>query len=111
VGDEAARGDERRYTRQIVRLLGEYVALDERWFEAEHGDGALTVVEEMMAALMQQLEGNLGYVVLWEQFLQTPEEMSDALVNVVGELRCQDPAFDEWLVEAWGRYQGRAGEG
>jgi hypothetical protein len=111
VGDDAARGDERRYTRQIVGLVGEYVALGERWFEAEHGDEALAMVEEMMAALMGQLEGNLGYVVLWEQFLETPEEISDALVSVVGELRCQNPTFDDWLVGAWGRYQVCAQEG
>jgi hypothetical protein len=88
-----------------VRLLGEYVAQGEHAFEAARGAQVLACVQEIMAALMGQLEGNLGHVVLWEQFLQTPDEVSDALVSVVGALRCRNELFDEWLDEAWARCQ------
>ena len=108
MGSKAVRGDDSRFTREVVDLVGEYVALGARGFEAEHGGEATNVVQGMMAALMGQLEGNLGHVVLWEQFLQTPDEVCDALVGVVTALRCRNPGFDEWLAEAWGRYRAHA---
>lgn len=110
MGDETERRPEDGYVRKVVAVVGEFVALGGCQFEAKHGDQAATVVQELMAALMGQLEGNLGYVVLWEQFLQTPDEVSDALVSVVTELQCRNSTFDGWLVKAWRRYLACARE-
>ena len=95
-------------TCEIVAEMLEYVVRGAVAFEAEHGPEASVVMQEMIAALMGQLEGNLGHVVLWEQFLQTPDEVSDALVGVFDGLRCRDLAFEEWLTDAWARYQAYA---
>jgi hypothetical protein len=109
--DEASGGERRALTRRVVGLIREYVARGASAFEAGHGPEALTVVQAIMAALMGQLEGNLGHVVLWEQFLQTPDEVSGALAGVVTELQCRNPAFEEWLAEAEARYQALTSEG
>jgi len=96
--------------RRIIDLLVAYVSRGAAAFEVEHGSGALQVVEEIMAALMGQLEGNLGHVVLWEQFLRTPDEVSEALVGVVEVLLCRSTVLGAWMDDAWMRYRACAGE-
>ncbi len=96
--------------RRIVDLLVARVSQGAAAFEAEHGSEALQVVEEIMAALMGQLEGNLGHVVLWEQFLRTPNEVSEALVGVVEVLFCRSTVLSAWMDNAWMRYRACAGE-
>jgi hypothetical protein len=104
VAAEAASG------RQIVDLMAEYVSQGEGGFEAEHGARALEVAQEMMAALLEQLEGNLGHVVLLEQFLRTPGIVSEALVGVIQELLRRDAVFAGWVDEALSRYRACASE-
>lgn len=96
--------------REIVDLMAEYVSQGEVGFEAEHGARALEVAQEMMAALLGQLEGNLGHVVLLEQFLRTPNKVSEALVGVIQESLRRDAVFAGWVDEAWARYHAGAGE-
>jgi hypothetical protein len=96
--------------RQIVDLMAAYVDQGTASFELAHGSEASQVVEEMTAALMRQLEGNLGHVVLWEQFLRTPDEVSEALVGVVGVLLCRTAVLSVWMDDAWARYRACAGE-
>jgi hypothetical protein len=96
--------------RQIVGLVAGYVVGGAAAFETERGARALEVTQEIMAALMGQLEGNLGHVVLWEQFLRTPTEVSEALVGVIEALLCRSPALSAWVEDAWARYRACAGE-
>jgi len=101
---EATRG------RQIVDLMAEYVSQGEVGFEGAHGARALEVAQEVMAALLEQLEGNLGHVVLLEQFLRTPREVSEALVGVIQESLRRDAVFAGWVNEALSRYRACANE-
>jgi hypothetical protein len=96
--------------RQIVDLMAAYASQGATAFEAAQGSEASQVVEEMIAALMGQLEGNLGHVVLWEQFLRTPAEVSEALVGVVEALLCRSAVLNAWMDDAWARYRACIGE-
>ncbi|MBN1639988.1 MAG: hypothetical protein JXA09_02040 [Anaerolineae bacterium] len=92
--------------RRIVDLLAGVARGDEPTGDAD----ALVLAQEVQAALMAALEGNLGHVVLWEQFLRTPDEVADALVGVVEAVMRRDAALAEWLREAWARWrQAQAG--
>ena len=51
-----------------------------------------------------QLEGNLGHVLLWEQFLRTPAEVAAPLSSVVESLAAADGVFAAWLASALERY-------
>jgi hypothetical protein len=95
--------------RQIVDLLGAYVGQGAATYEAEHGSEASQVVEEILAALMGQLEGNLGHIVLLEQFLRTPDEVSEALIGVVEALLCRSAVLRAWMDDAWLRYRACSG--
>jgi len=101
---EATRG------RQIVDLMAEYVSQGEVCFEAVHGARVLEVAQEMMAALLGQLEGNLGHVVLLEQFLRTPDEVSEALVRVIRESLRRGAVFADWVDEALSHHHACASE-
>jgi hypothetical protein len=106
VGQENQLGGATFSARRIVEVLAGLV----RSGEPRGGAEAVQVAEEMQAAVMAQLEGNLGHVVLWEQFLRTPDDVSDAVVGVIQALIRRDPVFEDWLHEAWGRWQ-RATQG
>ena len=73
--------------------------------ERENGARALDVALEIEAALMAQMEGNLGHVLLWEQFKRTPTEVDAALASVVDSLVSDDSVLAEWLAAARIRYQ------
>ena len=89
----------------IVALLSELVSVGDAEFENQHGAPALDVLYEMQAALMAAMESDLSYVVLWEQFLITPQEVDQALVSVIRALSAADPVLSEWLDAALARYQ------
>lgn len=91
--------------REVIDLMAAYVSQGAAAFEAAHSSEAARIAEEIMAALMGQLEGNLGHVVLWEQFLRTPNEVSEALVGVVEALLCQSDLLRAWMDDAWTRYR------
>jgi len=74
-------------------------------FVQAHGKDALLLVQEIEAALMMPLEGNLGHVVLWEQFLKTPDEVAGALANVVQGYVERDVVLANWLNESLRRYK------
>lgn len=94
----------------IVELMSELVSVGETEIERRHGAQALEVLYEIQGALMAALESDLSYVVLWEQFLRTPQEVDLALVSVIQSLADGDAVLAEWLEEALGRYREAAGE-
>ena len=96
---------------EIVHLMIELVADGAAAFELVHGSDALNVAQEVEAVLMARLEGNLGHVVLWEQFLRTPEEVADAVSGVVQQHVDRDPVLAAWLQDAESRYRDIASKG
>jgi hypothetical protein len=95
---------------ETVRLMVELVSDGAAAFELAHGSDALNVAQEVEAALMARLEGNLGHVVLWEQFLRTPEEVVDAVVGVVQQYVDRDPVLATWLQDVVRRDRASAGK-
>ena len=89
----------------IVELLSELVSSRDSEFEDLHGAQALEILYEVQAALMAAMESDLSYVVLWEQFLLTPQEVDLALVSVIQALMAADPVLADWLEEALERYR------
>jgi hypothetical protein len=89
--------------REIVRLMVELVSDGAAAFELAHGSDSLGVAQEVEAALMARLEGNLGHVVLWEQFLRTPKEVADAVSGVVQQYVDHDLVLETWLQDAASR--------
>ena len=94
---------------QIVGRLAELVSEGEAAFAQRHGEAALGTIREVQAALMEQFERTLSYVVLWEQFLKTPHEVADAVASVVRASVADDPLLAEWLQATWVEYQAQAG--
>jgi hypothetical protein len=82
---------------EIVQLMAELAVDGKGVLECQWGLEAIAWARQMQAALMDRLEGNLGHVVLWEQFVQTPDVVAPALVGVVQSLLDADPALAEWL--------------
>ena len=95
--------------RGIVELMGELVSAGGAEIERRHGGQALDLLYEVQAALMAAMESDLSYVVLWEQFLLTPQEVELAVVSVVQTLMAADPVLAEWLDAALVRYREAAG--
>lgn len=93
----------------IIRLLSELISEGETAFARRHGKAALDVAREIQAAVMEQFEHSLSYVVLWEQFLQTPGEVSGAVAGVVRSRMDDNPLLADWLQVAWVRYRDSAG--
>ena len=96
---------------EIVRLMVELMSVGAGAFELAHGSDALSIAQEVEAALMARLEGNLGHVVLWEQFLRTPMEVDDAVAGVVQQHVDRDSVLAAWLHDAVGRYRAITGKG
>jgi hypothetical protein len=88
--------------------LSENLSMGDADFERLHGTAALDVSHEIQAALMAALERDLSYVVLWEQFLLTPSEVSAALAGVIQALAAADPVLSAWLDSALERYERAA---
>jgi hypothetical protein len=93
-----------------VRVLVELVSTGDDVFESCRGGAALNIAREIEAALAAQLEGTLGHVLLWEQFLRTPEAVASAVVSVLGTLLERDQVLARWLDESLEAYY-RAGNG
>ena len=89
----------------IVQVMAELVSQGEDVFEQRRGGVALGVAEEIEAALVAQLEGNLGHVLLWEQFLRTPEAVASAVVSVLESLLNRDVILARWLDESLKTYR------
>jgi hypothetical protein len=89
----------------IVELLSELVSCGDAEFERVHGAPALEILYEVQAALMAAMESDLSYVVLWEQFLATPQEVDLALEGVIQALAAANPILSEWLDAALERYR------
>ena len=89
----------------IVQVMAELVSQGEDVFEQRRGGVALGVAEEIEAALVAQLEGNLGHVLLWEQFLRTPEAVASAVVSVLESLLDRDVILARWLDESLKTYR------
>jgi ABC-type ATPase with predicted acetyltransferase domain len=68
---------------EVVNMMAELMAEGDEAFRRMHGEAALDIAREVQAALMAQFESNLGHVVLWEQFLRTPQEVGAAVSVVV----------------------------
>jgi hypothetical protein len=94
--------------REVVALMVELVSGGSVAFEEQHGGAALETAQEIEAALMARLEGSLGHVVLWEQFLRTPETMADAAGGVIQRYAAQDPVLATWLEDALARCKASA---
>jgi len=95
---------------EIVRWMSELIADDGAALERRDGPQAVDVAREVQAALMSAMERKLSYVVLWEQFLSTPEEVAPAVTGVVQVLIDADPVLAGWLEESLARYR-QAAEG
>ncbi len=93
------------HVRKALDLIKELIVNGRDGFLRAHGQEALDIVQEIEAALMMPLEGNLGHVVLWEQFLKTPDEVAEALVNVVQGYVERDVLLANWLNESLQRYK------
>ena len=93
------------HVRAALDLIKELIEGGADAFLQAHGQEALTIVQEIEAALMTPLEGNLGHVVLWEQFLKTPDEVAEAVVNVVQRYVERDVVLANWLNESLRRYE------
>ena len=85
--------------------MTERVSEGQAAFEDRYGSAALEVVLEIQGALMARMEENLGHVVLWEQYLRTPEAVSDALVSVIQLYIDQDSVLAGWLETAVERFE------
>lgn len=96
--------------REIVERMTELVPDRGAALEQRDGPRALAVAQEIEGALMSAMEGKLANVVLWEQFLSTPNEVSSAVANVVQALMEADPVLAEWLEAALVRYRKAATE-
>jgi hypothetical protein len=96
--------------REIVQLMIELVADDRAMLERRDDQPAVDVAREIQAALMSAMEAKLSYVVLWEQFLSTPEEVASAVVSVVQTLMNADPVLARWLEESLARYRQAASD-
>ena len=90
---------------EIVELMTELVRDGGAALERRDGPQALAVAQEMEGALMSAMEGKLGHVLLWEQFLSTPGEVALALTGVVQVLMEADPVLAEWLEVSLVRYR------
>jgi hypothetical protein len=95
VGDTAA---------QIAELMRTWISVGHTEMERRHGALASEVAHEVEGALMAAMESSLSYVVLWEQFLSTPDEVVLAIVSVVQALMDADPVLARWLGESLERY-------
>jgi hypothetical protein len=93
---------------EIVELMTRLVADGPVALEQQAGLQAVEVAQEIEGALMSAMEGRLANVVLWEQFLSTPNEVASAVVGVVQMLMDADPVLTEWLEAAWVRYEQAA---
>jgi hypothetical protein len=94
---------------EIVEWMSEWVADEGATLERRDGVPAADVAREVQAALMSAMEVKLSYVVLWEQFLSTPDEVASALVSVVQALMEADPVLASWLEQSLARYRQAAG--
>lgn len=95
----------RDIAQDTVEVMTELTSEGEDVFEERRGSAALGVAKEIEAALVAQLEGNLGHVLLWEQFLRTPEDVASAVVSVLESLLERDEVLTRWLNESIGTYQ------
>ena len=95
--------------REIVQLMSELLVDDGEALEQRDGLPAADVAREVQAALMNAMERKLSYVVLWEQFLSTPDEVASAQAGVVQALMDADPVLAGWLEESLARYRQAAG--
>ena len=95
-------------TQELVRLMTDLVPEGGLLLERCAGPVAVEVAREIEAVVMSQLEGNLGHVLLWEQFQQTPGDVAQALAGVLDTLMQRDPVLASWLEESLRRYQREA---
>jgi hypothetical protein len=93
---------------QISELMRERISAGEAEMERRHGTLAVDVAREVEATLMTAMESRLSYVVLWEQFLSTPDEVVLAVASVIQALMEADPSLGQWLVESLERYRQAA---
>jgi hypothetical protein len=96
---------------QVVQILVELEREGDSAFERRYGTQARDVAHEIEAALMAQMEDNLGHVLLWEQFQSTPEEVAPALVSVVRVLASAGLVLARWLDDSLGRYREATSRG
>ena len=90
----------RDIAQHTVQVMTELSSEGEDVLERRRGGTALDVAKEIEAALVAQLEGNLGHVLLWEQFLRTPQAVASALVSVLESLLKRDVVLAQWLDES-----------
>ena len=93
---------------EIVDLMRERVLVGESEMARRYGEPAVEIALEMEAALMSAMESSLSYVVLWEQFLSTPDEVALAVVSVLQALMEADLVLAQWLDEAIARFRQAA---
>jgi len=93
----------------IVKVMAELISEGEDSFERTRGGVALGVAKQIEAALVARLEGNLGHVLLWEQFLRTPDVVASAVVSVLESLLESDVILARWLDESLRTYQQEVG--
>jgi hypothetical protein len=90
---------------EVVDLLMELVPDGGDALEKRAGTDALEIAQEIEGALMAAMEGTLANVLLWEQFLSTPAQVSAALASVLQTLVDEDPMLAEWLDSALVRFK------
>jgi hypothetical protein len=89
---------------KIVELMQALVPDHGAMLERRDGPGALLVAQEIEGALASAMESKLANVLLWEQFLSTPDKVALALTGVVKRLMGTDPVLADWLAAALERY-------
>jgi hypothetical protein len=88
---------------EVVEVLVRLESEGEPAFEQAYGEDALSAAREIEGTLMALMEYNVGHVVLWEQFLRTPDEVASALESVVASLLQRDQALGDWLTRSLDR--------
>jgi hypothetical protein len=96
---------------EVVELMTCLVADGPAALEGQAGLQAVQVALEIEGALMSAMEGKLANVVLWEQFLSTPQEVALAVVGVVQALMDSDLVLAGWLAAALDRYRQATTQG
>jgi hypothetical protein len=90
---------------EVVDLMVALVGDDGAFLGRAGGAQALAEAQEIQATLMALFEGNLGHVVLWEQFLRTPGQVALAVAGVLQTLVESDRELDQWLWASMERYR------
>lgn len=82
---------------EAVQLLTEYAQSDDDAFQARYNERALIAMRDMAEVLETQLEDDLRYAAVWEEFQQNPQADAADLTGMLEALVEADPGFAEQI--------------